>query len=104
MEPIWPDIVRASTWTVLLTFTVALVSFTPMMAFVASVSSSCGGGYGFVKIPVDFPGESLCVSSHMVRISRSDLFLPSVFAAIMVTASAFLIRSCMDTDNYVDDL
>jgi hypothetical protein len=30
------------------------------------------------------------------------LFVPSIFAAVMVTASACLIRSCIGTEN-VDD-
>ncbi|CAH8383906.1 unnamed protein product [Eruca vesicaria subsp. sativa] len=99
----WPAIVQATTWTVLLMFTVAIASFAPELAFVSTVSSSCGGGDGFVKIPMDFPGESVCVPSHMVKRSRFDLFVPSIFAGVMVTASACLIRSCFGTEN-VDDV
>ncbi|VVA90346.1 unnamed protein product [Arabis nemorensis] len=100
----WPVIAQAATWTVLLMFTVAVASFVPEMAFVSTVSSSCdGGGDGFVKIPTEFPGESVCVPSHMVKRSSYDLFVPSVFAAVMVTASACLIRSCIGTDNMDDD-
>ncbi|XP_010457986.1 PREDICTED: uncharacterized protein LOC104739362 [Camelina sativa] len=95
----WPVIAQAATWTVLLMFTVAVASFAPEMAFVSTVSSSCGGGDGFVKIPVDFAGESVCVPSSMVKRSRFDLFVPSIFAAVMVTASACLIRSCIGTEN-----
>lgn len=68
----------------------------------STVSSSCGGGDGFVKLPMDFPGESVCVPSRMVKRSRFDLFLPSIFAAVMVTASACLIRSCCGTDDTED--
>ncbi|KAG2260155.1 hypothetical protein Bca52824_079449 [Brassica carinata] len=81
----WPVIFQATTWTVLLMFTVAVASFAPELAFVSTVSSSCGGGDGFVKIPMDFPGESVCVPSHMVKRS--------------LTASACLIRSCFGTEN-----
>ncbi|KFK43089.1 hypothetical protein AALP_AA1G077900 [Arabis alpina] len=99
----WPVIAQAATWTVLLMFTVAVASFAPEMAFVSTVSSSCGGGDGFVKIPTEFPGESVCLSSKMVKRSSFDLFVPSVFAAVMVTASACLIRSCIGTDDVDDD-
>lgn len=78
----WPVIFQATTWTVLLMFTVAVASFAPELAFVSTVSSSCGGGDGFVKIPMDFPGESVCVPSHMVKRSRFDLFVPSIFAGV----------------------
>lgn len=100
----WPVIVQAATWTVLLMFTVAVASFAPEMAFVSTVSSSCGGGNGFVKIPTEFPGESVCVPSQMVKRSSFDLFVPSVFAAVMVTASACLIRSCIGSENVEDDI
>ncbi|KAH0876854.1 hypothetical protein HID58_064248 [Brassica napus] len=110
MEPIlrrvsarWPVIVQATTWTVLLMVTVAVASFAPELAFVSTVSSSCGRGDGFVKIPMDFPGESVCVPSHMVKRSRFDLFMPPIFAAVMVTASACLIRSCFGTEDMDDN-
>ncbi|KAL1201953.1 hypothetical protein V5N11_014908 [Cardamine amara subsp. amara] len=98
----WPVIAQAAMWTVLLMFTVAVASFAPEVAFVSTVSSSCGGGDGFVKIPMDFPGKSVCVPSHMVKRSHFDFFVPSVFAAVMVTASACLIRSCIGTENVED--
>ena len=98
----WPVIVQATTWTVLLMITVAVASFAPELAFVSTVSSSCGRGDGFVKIPMDFPGESACVPSHMVKRSRFDLFMPPIFAAVMVTASACLIRSCFGTEDMDD--
>ncbi|CAH2038640.1 unnamed protein product [Thlaspi arvense] len=99
----WPVIIQAATWTILLMFTVAVASFAPELAFVSTVSSSCGGGDGFVKIPMDFPGDNVCIPSHMVKRSRFDLFVPSIFAAVMVTASACLIRSCFGTDDNMDD-
>ncbi|CAA7026284.1 unnamed protein product [Microthlaspi erraticum] len=99
----WPAIAQAATWTMLLTFTVAVASFAPEMAFVSTVSSSCGGGEGFVKLPMDFPGQTVCVPSRMVKRSRFDLFLPSIFAAVMVTASACLIRSCCGAEDMEDE-
>ncbi|KAJ4915301.1 Uncharacterized protein Rs2_00851 [Raphanus sativus] len=100
----WPVIVQATTWTVLLMITVAVASFAPELAFVSTVSSPCGRGDGFVKIPMDFPGDSVCVPSHMVRRSRFDLFMPPIFAAVMVTASACLIRSCFGTTDDMEDV
>ncbi|CAN8311556.1 unnamed protein product [Cochlearia groenlandica] len=101
----WPVLLRAATWTILLALTVAVASFAPEIAFVSTVSSSssCGGGRdGFVKIPMEFQRESVCVPSRMVKRSRFDLFVPSIFAAVMVTASACLIRSCFGTGDVED--
>lgn len=97
----WPILVQAATWTVLLMLTVAFASFAPEMAFVSTLSSSskpCGRGDGFVRIPMDFPGEIVCVPSQMVKRSGFDLFVPTIFAGVMVVASASLIRSCLVTD------
>ncbi|ESQ51359.1 hypothetical protein EUTSA_v10017464mg [Eutrema salsugineum] len=106
MEPIlrkisapWPMLVQAATWTILLMLTVAFASFAPEMAFVSTLSSPSkpcgGGGDGFVRIPVDSPGEMVCVPSRMVKRSSFDLLVPTIFAAVMVVASASLIRSCV---------
>ncbi|XP_010521819.1 PREDICTED: uncharacterized protein LOC104800648 [Tarenaya hassleriana] len=101
----WPVFVQAATWTVLLMFTVAVASFAPEMAFVSTVSSSSAkpcGGDGFSRIPLDFPAESVCVPSHMVKRSSLDVCVPTVFAAVMVAASACVIRSCFGIESGVD--
>ncbi|KAG2308497.1 hypothetical protein Bca4012_082418 [Brassica carinata] len=94
----WPILVQAATWTVLLMLTVAFTSFAPEMAFVSTLSSSssvCGGGRdGLVRIPMDLPGDIVCVPSEMVKRSPLDRFVPTIFAGVMVVASVSLIRSC----------
>ncbi|CAF2124379.1 hypothetical protein BRARA_C02398 [Brassica rapa] len=112
MEPIlrkisaapWPVLVQAATWTLLLMLTVGFASFAPEMAFVSTLSSSSnlcdGSGNGLVRIPIDLPGEMVCVPSETVKRSPFDLFVPTIFAGVMVVASVSLIRSCfgMETD------
>ncbi|CAN7008308.1 unnamed protein product [Brassica rapa subsp. trilocularis] len=126
MEPIlrkisaapWPVLVQAATWTLLLMLTVGNsyhrfninrykpypnTSFAPEMAFVSTLSPSsnlCDGGNGLVRIPIDLPGEMVCVPSETVKRSAFDLFVPTIFAGVMVVASVSLIRSCfgMETD------
>ncbi|CAH8282484.1 unnamed protein product [Eruca vesicaria subsp. sativa] len=101
----WPILLQAATWTVLLMVTVAFASLAPEMAFVSTLSSSsnlCGGGRdGLVRIPIDLPGEMVCVPSQTVRRSPFDLFVPTVFAGIMVVASVSLIRSCFGIESDV---
>ncbi|KAF8116042.1 hypothetical protein N665_0023s0021 [Sinapis alba] len=110
MEPIlrkisapWPVIVQAATWTLLLMVTVGFASFAPEMAFVSTLSSSsnlCNGVNGFVRIPIDLPGEIVCVPSETVKRSAFDLFLPTIFAGVMVVASVSLIRSCFGVETH----
>uniref|UniRef100_M4C8F4 Uncharacterized protein n=1 Tax=Brassica campestris TaxID=3711 RepID=M4C8F4_BRACM len=100
MEPI---LVQAATWTLLLMLTVGFASFAPEMAFVSTLSPSsnlCDGGNGLVRIPIDLPGEMVCVPYETVKRSAFDLFVPTIFAGVMVVASVSLIRSCfgMETD------
>lgn len=93
----WPILIQAATWTVLLMLTVGFASFAPEMAFVSTLSSSsipCAGD-GLVRIPMDLPGEIVCVPSEMVKRSPFDLFVPTIFAGVMVAASVSLIRSCL---------
>ncbi|EOA28380.1 hypothetical protein CARUB_v10024585mg [Capsella rubella] len=103
MEPIlekvserWPVLVQAATWTILLTFTVALASFAPEMAFVSQISSSDG----FVKIPME--DEMVMVPSEMVKKSTFDVFVPTIFAGVMVVASVSLLRSCLGIEGVVE--
>ena len=86
-------------WTVLLVFTVVLASLAPAMAFMGATSPSslfsqpCKGSE-FVRIPVDFPREVVCLPEDTVMIrTRLDFFLPTLFAALVVGASACLLRS-----------
>ncbi|CAN7137177.1 unnamed protein product, partial [Brassica rapa subsp. narinosa] len=101
----WPILVQAATWTVLLMLTVGFASLAPEMAFVSTLSSSsnlCGGERdGLVRIPMDLPGEMVCVPSEMVKRSTLDLFVPTIFAGVMVVASVSLIRSCFEIESDV---
>ncbi|CAN6816085.1 hypothetical protein Bca52824_042459 [Brassica carinata] len=112
MEPIlrkisaapWPVLVQAATWTLLLMLTVGFASFAPEMAFVSTLSSSsnlCDGGNGLVRIPIDLPGEMVCVPSETVKRSAFDLFVPTIFAGVMVVASVSLIRSCFGMETHI---
>ncbi|XP_021887643.1 uncharacterized protein LOC110806946 [Carica papaya] len=89
-------------WTTLLMLTVAVASFAPEIAFISSISPSLFPGSlscadDFARIPLEFPGETLCLPAHMVRRSGFDFFVPTVLAALLVAASACVIRSCSPT-------
>ncbi|XP_031268172.1 uncharacterized protein LOC116126633 [Pistacia vera] len=94
----WPLLLSAATWTILLTLTVAVASFAPELAFVSAISPSSSFSRscyadGFVRIPLDFPRESLCVPSRMAKRSPLDFFVPTVFSALVVVGSTFVVRS-----------
>ncbi|XP_010414489.1 PREDICTED: uncharacterized protein LOC104700650 [Camelina sativa] len=106
MEPIlekvssarWQFLVQAATWTVLLMLTVALASFAPEMAFVSKISSSSSSD-GFLRIPME---ETVIIPSEMVKKSTLDLFVPTIFAGVMVIASVSLLRSCFGIEGVVE--
>lgn len=94
----WPQLLRAAMWTVILALTVAVASFAPEIAFVSAISPSSSfskscNGEGFVRIPLDNPREVICFPAHLVRRSKWDFLLPSVFAALLVIGSAGMVRS-----------
>ncbi|CAA7017701.1 unnamed protein product [Microthlaspi erraticum] len=106
MEPDPSPLVRTATWTVLLMLTMGFASFAPEAAFMSTLSSSSnscgvggGGRYGYVRIPIDSPGEIVCVPSDMVKRSSFDVFLPTIFAGVMIIASVSLLRSCLEVDD-----
>ncbi|CAO2824909.1 unnamed protein product [Amaranthus hypochondriacus] len=88
----------AGTWTVLLILTVVVASFSPELAFMSAVSLSppysrlCGGD-GYVRIPLDMPGERICLPAQMLKRSALDVFIPTLFSALIVGFSALLLRS-----------
>ncbi|OMO66190.1 hypothetical protein CCACVL1_21269 [Corchorus capsularis] len=93
----WPVLLYAATWTVLLTAMVALASFSPEVAFVSAISQSSSfskecGIQGSVRVPVDVPGEKLCLPGHLFGRSKLDWIVPPVFAAVVVTGSAWVVR------------
>ncbi|EXC31023.1 hypothetical protein L484_021325 [Morus notabilis] len=94
----WPLLIYATTWTMLLTLTVALASFWPEVSFVSAISSSsfsraCVDPDLFIRVPIDLPAEILCLPAHRFAKSNLDLIVPPVFAAVVVAASAFLVRA-----------
>ncbi|XP_031742493.1 uncharacterized protein LOC105435838 [Cucumis sativus] len=88
----------AAKWTALLTLTAAVTSFAPEFIFTnatslhSSFSRSCGRD-GYIRIPLDLPGDVLCLPANMVNWSSFDFFVPTVFAALGVGVSACFVRS-----------
>ncbi|TKY48440.1 hypothetical protein E2542_SST25859 [Spatholobus suberectus] len=70
-------LLNAVTWTVLLIVTVMLVSLAPGVAFVLATSPSssfskpCNDVGHFVRIPLDFPREMVCLPEHAVMSSSA---------------------------------
>ncbi|XP_057438441.1 uncharacterized protein LOC130730446 [Lotus japonicus] len=94
----WPILAYAATWMTLLTVTVAVASISPQVAFVTGVSPSSSFSQkcradGSIRIPLDLPGEILCFPASMFMKSKIDLILPPVFAAVIVAASACVVRA-----------
>ncbi|CAK8536116.1 unnamed protein product [Lathyrus sativus] len=93
----------ATTWTVLLILTAVLASLAPGVAFMfavsqfsSSLSSKPCHHHEFVRIPFDSPTEMVCLPEHaVVSTSQFDFFLPTLFAALVVSASTFLLRSVL---------
>lgn len=44
-------------------------------------------------MPLDVPGDILCFPAHMFVKSKIDLIVPPVFAAVIVAASACVVRA-----------
>ncbi|XP_010260097.1 PREDICTED: uncharacterized protein LOC104599312 [Nelumbo nucifera] len=94
-----PLLLYAVTWTVLLTVTVAVASFSPEIAFVSAISPSssfsraCDSQQGTVRVPLDFPGEVLCLPAGFFKRSKMDFFVPPIFAAVVVACSACVVRA-----------
>lgn len=94
----WPVLLYAATWTTVLTVTVALASFAPEVAFVSAISASSSfskacESEGSVRVPLDVPGNVLCLPAHLFSKSKIDLIVPPVFAAVVVAGSACLVKA-----------
>ncbi|MBA0735694.1 hypothetical protein Gogos_019516 [Gossypium gossypioides] len=94
----WPQILHALTWTALLASVVSIASFASEMAFVSAISptspfsKSCNVE-GLVRIPLDFQRDKICLPAHLVKRSKVDFFVPTVFAGLVVAGSACVVRS-----------
>ncbi|KHN09426.1 hypothetical protein glysoja_016525 [Glycine soja] len=70
----------------------------PQVAFVSAITPSskfsqkCSSG-GSIRMPLDVPGDILCFPAHMFVRSKVDLIVPPVFAAVIVAASACVVRA-----------
>ncbi|PIA53031.1 hypothetical protein AQUCO_01000714v1 [Aquilegia coerulea] len=94
----YPILIYAVTWTVLLTVTVAVASFCPEIAFVSAISQFSSFSQGcegdnLIRVPLDGPGEKICLPAQFFVASKLDYFVPPVFAAIVVAGSAFVVRT-----------
>ncbi|XP_065853563.1 uncharacterized protein [Euphorbia lathyris] len=94
----WPLLLYATAWTSLLTVIVAVASFSPEMAFVSAISPSSSFSRGCQKqgtfrVPLELPGEIVCLPTHLFVRSKIDLIVPPIFAAVVVAGSAWVVRS-----------
>ncbi|XP_061341420.1 uncharacterized protein LOC133287770 [Gastrolobium bilobum] len=94
----WPILTYAVTWVTLLTLTVAVASLSTQLAFVSAISPSSSFSQkcntdGYIRMPLDVPGDILCFPAHLFMKSKIDLFVPPIFAAVIVAASACLVRA-----------
>lgn len=93
----WPLLVYAAVWTLLLLITVGVASSLAQLAYVSVVSPSspfsrpCKAG--FVRVPLDVPPEKFCLPVRMMNRSEWDFLVPIVFAGLLVSTSAYMIRS-----------
>ncbi|KAG9445045.1 hypothetical protein H6P81_016385 [Aristolochia fimbriata] len=91
----------AVSWAALLAVAVAVASMSPELAFVSAISPSssfskaCGWrGRGSVRVPVDEPGVVVCLPAQLFfGRSKMDLVVAPVFAALVVTGSAFFLKA-----------
>ncbi|XP_027367380.1 uncharacterized protein LOC113873453 [Abrus precatorius] len=93
----WPLLIYAATWVTALTLTVAVASFSPEVAFVSAISPSSSFSEKCksksVRVPLDVPGDTLCFPPHLFTKSHIDTIVPPVFAALIVAASACVVRA-----------
>ncbi|XP_057438442.1 uncharacterized protein LOC130730447 [Lotus japonicus] len=94
----WPILAYAATWMTLLIVTVPVASISPQVAFVSAVSPSSSFSQkcradGSIRIPLDLPGEIICFPAPKFIMSKIDLIVPPVFAAVIVAASACVVRA-----------
>lgn len=99
----WALLRYAMAWTLLLTAAVAVMSFAPEIIFVWAVTPSsafaracgaAGGGATALRVPMEGPsGEAVCIPAQLFGPSKLDLFVPPLFAALVVGGSACLVRA-----------
>lgn len=82
---------HTGSWSIVLVVVAAVAAFAPELAFLWS-SHECGVE-GYVKMPMDLPGNSMCLPSNVVMRSSFDPFIPLIFAPIIVACSGLVLSS-----------
>ncbi|KAJ3680822.1 hypothetical protein LUZ60_015311 [Juncus effusus] len=82
---------QAAAWTALMTAAVIISSFSPEIAFVWAISKpgSCEGE----KVWVPMDGAPVCLPAKAVTRSAADMFVPPVFAALVVGGAACFVKA-----------
>ncbi|KAG6697292.1 hypothetical protein I3842_09G191500 [Carya illinoinensis] len=94
----WPFLVYVATWTTILIVVVAVASFTPEVAFASAISSSSSFSTACetdrsIRVPLDVPGETLCLPANLFSRFKIEFIVPPVFAAVVLVASACLVQA-----------
>lgn len=87
-------------WTTFLAAVVTVASVSPELAFTSSLSSftefslACDGLQGkYLRLPLDKPGDVICLPAHIFGKSNVDFLIPPIFAAVVVAASACFVHA-----------
>nr|XP_007144455.1 hypothetical protein PHAVU_007G157600g [Phaseolus vulgaris]ESW16449.1 hypothetical protein PHAVU_007G157600g [Phaseolus vulgaris] len=89
----WPLLMSALSWVALMTFTVAVASLSTEVAFVSTIASSrtCKTNDGsLVRVPLE---ETPCFPARLLTKTSIDVIVPPIFAALIVAASACVVRA-----------
>ncbi|KAJ1698918.1 hypothetical protein LUZ63_007430 [Rhynchospora breviuscula] len=93
-----PFILYAVAWTSVVTLTVAVAAFAPEIAFVWAVSPSAPLTRACwdhtVGLPMDGPvWEKVCFPAKNFSQSKVDIFIPPVFAVLVVVGSVSVMKA-----------
>lgn len=87
-------------WTTFLAAVVTVASVSPELAFTSSLSSltefslvCVGLQEKYLRLPLDKPGDVICLPAHMFGKSNVDFLIPPIFAAVVVAASACFVHA-----------
>lgn len=87
-------------WTIFLATVVTVASVSPELAFTSGLSPftefslACDDLQGkYLRLPLDKPGDVICLPAHTVGKSNVDFLIPPIFAAVVVAASACFVHA-----------
>lgn len=83
---------RIGLWTGLLVMVAAVAVFSPVFVFLWAAYRCEVDGY--IRFPLDMPGNSVCLPAHVVKGPSFDDYIPVIFAPILVACSG-LVLSCL---------